>query len=158
MFNTPRGRLTRPLWLSQELQAQLEEELRSHEESIEEQAAMERRCTLLINDGGETRAALESTERARKALEAELQEAREKHSDLNNQVCVPSRPLGAAVASAENPSRVDDFLNVLSLCSVPVGSQWEKEAGGGSPNSTAGAGGAAGGAKRVHRQVQEGQL
>lgn len=47
---------------------------------------MERRCTLLVSEGEETRAALECAERARKALETELQEASEKHSDLNNQV------------------------------------------------------------------------
>lgn len=60
--------------------------MRSHEERREEQAAMERRCVLLVSGGDETRAALESAERARKALETELQEANEKYSDLNNQV------------------------------------------------------------------------
>lgn len=64
----------------------MEEEVRSHEESREEQAAVERRCALLVGDGEETRAALESAERARKALETELQEANEKYSDLSNQV------------------------------------------------------------------------
>lgn len=72
--------------LSQELQAQLEEEVRSHEEHREEQAALERRCALLVSEGEETRSALESAERARKALETELQDANEKYSDLNNQV------------------------------------------------------------------------
>lgn len=47
---------------------------------------MERRCTLLASEGEETRTALETAERARKALETELQEANEKYSDLNNQV------------------------------------------------------------------------
>lgn len=70
----------------QELQAQLDDEVRSHEEHREEQAALERHCALLVSDGEETRAALESSERLRKALEAELQEATEKFSDLNNQV------------------------------------------------------------------------
>lgn len=60
--------------------------MRSHEERREEQAAMERRCALLVSDGQETRAALESAERARKALETELHETNEKYSDLNNQV------------------------------------------------------------------------
>lgn len=60
--------------------------MRSHEERREEQAAMERRCVLLVSEGEETRAALESAERARKALETELQEANEKYNDLNNQV------------------------------------------------------------------------
>lgn len=72
--------------VSQELQAQLEEEVRSHDECREEQAAMERRCALLVGEGQETRAALENAERARKALETELQEANDKYSDLNNQV------------------------------------------------------------------------
>lgn len=60
--------------------------MRSHEERREEQAAVERRCGLLVSEGEETRAALESAERARKALETELQEASEKYTDLNNQV------------------------------------------------------------------------
>lgn len=73
-------------FFSQELQAQLEEEVRSHEEHREELAAVERRCVLLVSEGDETRAALESAERARKALETELQDACEKYSDLSNQV------------------------------------------------------------------------
>lgn len=73
----------------QELQAQLEEEVRSHEEHREELAAMERRCVLLASEGEETHAALENAERARKALETELQDACEKYSDLSNQVLPP---------------------------------------------------------------------
>lgn len=72
--------------LSQELQVQLEEEVRSHEERREDQAALERRCALLVGEGEETRSALECAERARKVLETELQDANEKYSDLNNQV------------------------------------------------------------------------
>lgn len=74
---------------SQELQAQLEEEVRSHEEHREELAAMERRCVLLVSEGEETHAALDSAERARKALEIELQDTCEKYSDLSNQVLPP---------------------------------------------------------------------
>lgn len=73
-------------FFSQELQAQLEEEVRTHEEHREELAAVERRCVLLVSEGDETRAALESAERARKTLETELQDACEKYSDLSNQV------------------------------------------------------------------------
>lgn len=73
----------------QELQAQLEEEVRSHEEHREELAAMERRCVLLVSEGEETHAALESAEKARKAMETELQDACEKYSDLSNQVLPP---------------------------------------------------------------------
>lgn len=47
---------------------------------------MERRCALLVGEGEEIRAALESAERARKGLEMEVQEAGDKYSDLNNQV------------------------------------------------------------------------
>lgn len=72
--------------LAQELQGQLEEELRSHEEQQEEQAALERRCALLVSEGEETHTALESSERARKVLETELQEANEKYGDLSSQV------------------------------------------------------------------------
>lgn len=60
--------------------------MRSHEECREEQAAVERRCALLVSEGEETHAALESAERVRKTLETELQEANEKYGDLNNQV------------------------------------------------------------------------
>lgn len=67
----------------------MEEEARSHEERREEQAAVERRCLLLVSEGEETRAALEIAERSRKALETELQEATEKYSDLNDQVMIP---------------------------------------------------------------------
>uniref|UniRef100_A0A3P9JM99 Myosin tail domain-containing protein n=1 Tax=Oryzias latipes TaxID=8090 RepID=A0A3P9JM99_ORYLA len=72
--------------MKQELQAQLEEEVHSHEVSREEQAALERRCAVLLGDGEGSRTALENSERARKALEVELQEAGEKSSDLNNQL------------------------------------------------------------------------
>lgn len=60
--------------------------MRSHEEHREELVAMERRCILLVSEGEETRAALESAERARKALETEFQDACEKYSDFSNQV------------------------------------------------------------------------
>lgn len=60
--------------------------MRSHEERKEELVAIERRCVLLVSEGDKTRAALESAERSRKALETELQDANEKYSDLNNQV------------------------------------------------------------------------
>lgn len=60
--------------------------MRSHEVSREEQAALERRCAVLLSDGEGSRTALESSERARKVLEVELQEVSEKYSDLNNQV------------------------------------------------------------------------
>lgn len=60
--------------------------MRSHEEHREELAAVERRCVLLVSEGDETRVALENAERARKALETELQDACEKYSDLSNQV------------------------------------------------------------------------
>lgn len=50
---------------------------------------MERRCVLLVSEGEETHAALDSAERARKAMETELQDACEKYSDLSNQVLPP---------------------------------------------------------------------
>lgn len=60
--------------------------MRAREEHKDEMAALERRCALLVSAGEETRSALENTERVRKALEVELQDANEKYSDLNNQV------------------------------------------------------------------------
>ncbi|KAF3859009.1 hypothetical protein F7725_021408 [Dissostichus mawsoni] len=59
-----------------ELQAQLEEEVRSHEEDKEEQAAVERRCTLLFSEATGTRSALESAERVRKVLDTECRRPR----------------------------------------------------------------------------------
>lgn len=132
--------------MSQELQAQLEEEVRSHEECREEQAAMERRCSLLVSEGEETHAALESAERARKALEIELQEAGEKYSDLNNQV---SHSASASVSLLTGPTYTHRLPDV---CPVPGGSQREEEAGGRSPDSAAGARGAPGRDERIHRQ------
>uniref|UniRef100_A0A3Q2XCM9 Myosin heavy chain 16 n=1 Tax=Hippocampus comes TaxID=109280 RepID=A0A3Q2XCM9_HIPCM len=63
----------------QQIKAQLEEEVRAREEHKDEMAALERRCALLVSDGEETRSALENTERVRKALEVELQDANEKY-------------------------------------------------------------------------------
>lgn len=56
------------------------------EELREEQALLERRCTLLVTEGEESRTGLETAERARKILETELQEATEKYNDINSQV------------------------------------------------------------------------
>lgn len=70
----------------QELQAQLEEEVRQQEEVQEERALLERRCSLLASESEESRVALEAAERARKALETELQESTDKFNELNNQV------------------------------------------------------------------------
>lgn len=139
---------------SQELQAQLEEEVRSHEERREEQAAMERRCLLLVSEGEETCAALESAERARKALETELQEANEKYSDLNNQVSQ------AAETRRPFPAEARVLIDSRRRCfvAVSISSGWEEESGGGPPGSAAGARGAAGGAERIRGQVQEGRL
>ncbi|KAA8577556.1 hypothetical protein FQN60_011496 [Etheostoma spectabile] len=67
-----------------ELQAQLEEEVRSHEECKEDQRAWNA-CMLLVSQSEETLASLESAERARRVSETKLQEANEKHSHLNNQ-------------------------------------------------------------------------
>lgn len=72
--------------LLQDLQVQLEEEARVQEQLREEQALLERRCTLLVTDGEESRTGLEAAERARKTLETELQEATERCNDINNQV------------------------------------------------------------------------
>lgn len=136
-----------------EVQAQLEEEARSHEERREEQAAAERRCLLLVTEGEETHTALECAERSRKALETELQEANEKYSDLNNQVTRTAERLPPCPAEAE----VLTELFCLSRA-VSVGSEWEKEAGGGSPDSAAGARGAAGRAEGIRREDQESRL
>lgn len=94
--------MTESLFLYQELQTQLEESVRSLEACREEQLAMERRCSLLVSEGAETCASLEITERSCKALEMELQNTREKLSDLNNQV---KRRVSAG-SSAKNQSCV----------------------------------------------------
>lgn len=132
--------------------------MRSHEDQREEQAALERRCALLAGEGEETRVALDSAERARKALETELQEVNDKFSDLNNQV-------GAAPSHHGSDLRFLPLLehspfNLHCRCarSVPVSPEWEAEAGGGSPDSAAGARGDAGGAEGIDRESQEGQL
>ncbi len=74
--------------LLQELQAQLEEEARVQEELREEQVLLERRCTLLVTEGEESRAALEAAERVRKSLETELHETTEKYNTLDSQVLI----------------------------------------------------------------------
>lgn len=74
--------------LLQELQAQLEEEARVQEELREEQTLLERRCTLLVTEGEESRAALEAAERVRKSLETELHETAEKYNTLDSQVLI----------------------------------------------------------------------
>lgn len=76
--------------LLQELQAQLEEEARVQEELREEQTLLERRCTLLVTEGEESRAALEAAERVRKSLETELHETAEKYNTLDSQVLMDS--------------------------------------------------------------------
>lgn len=122
--------------------------MHSHEVSREEQAALERRCAVLLGDGEGSRTALENSERARKALEAELQEAGEKSSDLNNQVgWSQSRLRHTEAKRRDRPSPP----------SAPVGSEWEEEAGGGPPDSAAGARGAAGGAERKRGKGEEGR-
>lgn len=60
--------------------------MRQLEEAREEKVLLERRCTLLASESEESRVALEAAERARKALETELQENTEKFNELNNQV------------------------------------------------------------------------
>ncbi|XP_055006455.1 myosin-7-like [Boleophthalmus pectinirostris] len=69
-----------------DLQAQLEEEVRAHEQQQEEQAALERRVTVLLGEAEETRAALDSSERNRKTLENQVQEANDKCSHLSTQL------------------------------------------------------------------------
>lgn len=81
--------------------------MRSHEEHREELAAMERRCVLLVSEGEETHAALESAERARKAMETELQDACEKYSDLSNQVLPP--------LLLESSSRINSIAQKITI-------------------------------------------
>ena len=66
----------------------MEEEVRSGEERREEQAVGDRRYLQVAGENQEMRAVLETTERARKTLEAELQEVTEKCCLLNSQVRV----------------------------------------------------------------------
>ncbi len=61
------------------------------EELREEQVLLERRCTLLVSESEESRAALEAAERVRKSLETELHETAEKHNTLDSQVLLTPR-------------------------------------------------------------------
>lgn len=69
-----------------ELQALIDDEVRSGEERREEQVAVDRRYLMVSGEKEETRAVLETTERARKSLETELQDTAEKCGLFNNQL------------------------------------------------------------------------
>lgn len=74
-----------PFYL-QDLQIQMDEDARQHEELREQYNLQERRLSLLQTELEEVRTGLEGSERSRKLLEQELVEVTERHNELSVQV------------------------------------------------------------------------
>ena len=72
--------------IPQDLQVQMDEDARQHEQLREECSLQERRLSLLQTELDEVHSALEGSERARKLLEQEVAEVTERHSELSVQV------------------------------------------------------------------------
>ncbi|GCC40880.1 hypothetical protein chiPu_0024849, partial [Chiloscyllium punctatum] len=72
-----------------DMQTQMEEDSRQHEELREQYGLVERRCGVLSTELEETRGALDLTDRARKILEQELMEMTDKYNEVNTQVREP---------------------------------------------------------------------
>lgn len=70
----------------QDLQVQMDEDARQHEELREQYNLQERRLSLLQTELDEVRSALEGSERSRKLLEQEVVEITERHNEVNVQV------------------------------------------------------------------------
>merc|ERR1712142_1188697 len=88
----------------QGLHEQADEDLRIHEELREQYSVQERKLTILSAEFEETRAALESNERARKMAEAEVLDVTDRLNGLtsqNNALTNAKKKLEAAVESAK---------------------------------------------------------
>merc|ERR1712002_1133869 len=88
----------------QGLHEQSDEDLRIHEELREQYSVQERKLTILSAEFEETRAALESNERARKMAEAEVLDVTDRLNGLtsqNNALTNAKKKLEAVVESAK---------------------------------------------------------
>lgn len=78
--------MSRPLPLIQDLQVQMDEDARQHEELREKYSLQERRLCLMQAEMEELRGGLEASERARKQIEQELVDTAERFSEISMQV------------------------------------------------------------------------
>ena len=72
--------------LIQDLQVQMDEDARHHEELREKYSLQERRLCLMQSEMEELRGGLEASERARKQIEQELVDTTERFSEISMQV------------------------------------------------------------------------
>merc|ERR1712038_2074386 len=80
------GKLVKKLQVSiKEMQDQMDDEARNHEELREQYSISERKLTIVMSELDETRNALEANERARKQAEAELLEVTDRVNGLSAQ-------------------------------------------------------------------------
>lgn len=84
MAQTNHGLLT--LFCLQDMQMQMDEDARQHEELREQYNLQERRLSLLQTELEEVRTGLEGSERSRKLIEQELVDVSERHNELSVQV------------------------------------------------------------------------
>lgn len=82
----PKGGLRPGALAPQDLQIQMDEDARQHEELREQYNLQERRLSLLQTELEEVRSGLEGSERSRKLLEQEVVEITERHNEVNIQV------------------------------------------------------------------------
>ena len=75
-----------PPSLTQDLQVQMDEDARQHDELREKYSLQERRLCLMQGEMEELRGGLEASERARKQIEQELVDTTERLSEFNMQV------------------------------------------------------------------------
>ncbi|KAM9057652.1 LOW QUALITY PROTEIN: uncharacterized protein MYH16 [Megaptera novaeangliae] len=100
-----------------DLQVQMDEDARQHEQLREECSLQERRLSLLQTELDELCSALEGSERARKLLEQEVAEVTERHSELsvqNQSLLVVKRKLESDVQriSNEHEELISEFRSV----------------------------------------------
>ncbi|KAJ8778312.1 hypothetical protein J1605_013716 [Eschrichtius robustus] len=101
----------------QDLQVQMDEDARQHEQLREECSLQERRLSLLQTELDEVRSALEGSKRVRKLLEQEVAEVTERHGELsvqNQSLLVVKRKLESDVQriSNEHEELISEFRSV----------------------------------------------